>query len=203
MNFDFSKIEIPSDADQVVLHTCCAPCSSAIIQALKSRGVRIVVYFYNPNIHPREEYERRKSEIVRYAQENDIEFFDGDYNTELWFAKVKGYEQEPERGERCMRCFDLRLVQTAAFAHTMGIRYFTTTLASSRWKSLVQIEAAGRNAEQQYPSTSYWHKNWRKDGLQEVRQQIISKEGFYNQTYCGCVFSQQTPKANTSERKPK
>lgn len=191
MVYDFSKIEIPKEADKVVLHTCCAPCSSAIIKALQSRGVEVIVFFYNPNIHPLEEYERRKGEIVRYAKSNGIPFFDGDYDTEQWFNYVKGYEDAPERGERCVRCFELRLMRTADFAHSLGVRYFATTLASSRWKSLVQIEAAGRKAEAIYPDICFWHRNWRKDGLQELRQQIIAEEGFYNQTYCGCLFSRQ------------
>ncbi|MBB6274944.1 epoxyqueuosine reductase QueH [Porphyromonas circumdentaria] len=190
--YDFSKIEIPEGAQQVVLHTCCAPCSSAIIKALQSRGVRVIVFFYNPNIHPIEEYNRRKAEIVRYAQSNDIPFFDGDYDAEQWFEHIKGYEEAPERGERCARCFELRLMKTAAFAQAMGVRYFATTLASSRWKSLTQIEAAGRKAESTFEGTCFWHRNWRKDGLQELRQQIILQEGFYNQTYCGCVFSQES-----------
>lgn len=194
MAYDFSKIEIPQGAEKIVLHTCCAPCSSAIIKALRSRDIEVVVFFYNPNIHPREEYERRKAEIVRYAADNGISFYDGDYNTDEWFDYIAGYETAPERGERCLRCFELRLMRTASFASALGIPYFATTLASSRWKSLTQIEDAGRKAESAVPNTLFWHRNWRKDGLQELRQEIIREEGFYNQTYCGCCFSQATAK---------
>lgn len=189
MEYQLRQIELPEGLQRVVLHTCCAPCSSAIIKTLLFNGVEVVVYFYNPNIHPLEEYERRKAEIIRFAHDNNVAFVDGDYAIEAWNRAVEGYENEPERGQRCQKCFALRLIQTAAFAQSIGITHFATTLASSRWKSLEQIERAGLLAQESYPNTRFWHRNWRKDGLQELRQQIIKAENFYNQTYCGCVYS--------------
>ena len=98
-------------------------------------------------------------------------------------------EQEPERGGRCLRCFKMRLLDTARYAHEHGLSVITTTLASSRWKSLEQIEEAGRYATACYPDVTYWEQNWRKGGLSERRIAIIKEYDFYNQKYCGCEFS--------------
>ena len=104
-------------------------------------------------------------------------------------------EQEPERGRRCELCFTLRLTAAARKARELGIEWFTTTLASSRWKSLEQINRAGLVAEQSVPGTRFWARNWRKGGLQERRNQLLREYGFYNQQYCGCEFSMQNGKA--------
>ena len=182
----------------VLLHTCCAPCSSAIIEAMLSNGITPVIYYCNPNIYPREEYEIRKNECTRYAQSLGLEIVDADYDHENWLEAVKGMENEPERGGRCLKCFKLRLLRTALYAKERGIRVITTTLASSRWKSLDQINEAGSWAVGQVEdktippddrSVIWWDRNWRKGGLQERRQQIIKEYDFYNQLYCGCEFS--------------
>ena len=128
----------------VLLHTCCAPCSSAIIEALLQNGITPVIYYCNPNIYPREEYEIRKNECTRYAQALGLEIVDADYDHENWLAEMKGLESEPERGGRCLKCFKLRLLRTAQYARERGIKVITTTLASSRWKSLDQINEAGQ-----------------------------------------------------------
>lgn len=176
----------------VLLHTCCAPCSSAIIEALMKNGITPVIYYCNPNIYPQEEYEIRKNECTRYAESLGLEIIDADYDHENWLYEMKGLECEPERGGRCMKCFKLRLLRTAQYAHERGIKVITTTLASSRWKSLDQINEAGSWAcsqlgEQETPV--WWDQNWRKNGLQERRLQIIKEYDFYNQRYCGCEFS--------------
>ena len=128
----------------VLLHTCCAPCSSAIIEAMMQNGITPVIYYCNPNIYPREEYEIRKNECTRYAMSLGLEIVDADYDHENWLEAVKGFEGEPERGGRCLRCFKMRLLRTAEYARQRGIRVITTTLASSRWKSLDQINEAGQ-----------------------------------------------------------
>lgn len=128
----------------VLLHTCCAPCSSAIIEAMVQNGITPVIYYCNPNIYPREEYEIRKNECTRYAQSLGLEIVDADYDHENWLEAVKGLEGEPERGGRCLKCFKLRLLRTAQYARERGIKVITTTLASSRWKSLDQINEAGQ-----------------------------------------------------------
>ena len=190
---------------KVLLHTCCAPCSSAIIEALLQNGITPVIYYCNPNIFPEEEYIIRKNECTRYAQALGLEIVDADYDHESWLEAVKGLEAEPERGGRCLKCFKLRLLDTARYAMKRGIKVITTTLASSRWKSLDQINEAGRWACEQVSSVGssrlgvesspvlfppiWWEQNWRKGGLQERRLQIIKEYDFYNQLYCGCEFS--------------
>ena len=194
------EIQAPMGEKTVLLHTCCAPCSSAIIEALMQNGITPVIYYCNPNIYPQEEYEIRKNECTRYAQSLGLEIVDADYDHENWLDAVKGMENEPERGGRCLKCFKLRLLRTAQYASERGIKVITTTLASSRWKSLDQINEAGRWACQQpillrrssaapHDEIIWWDQNWRKGGLQERRLQIIKEYDFYNQLYCGCEFS--------------
>ena len=190
------EIQAPMGETTVLLHTCCAPCSSAIIEAMMHSGITPVIYYCNPNIYPQEEYEIRKNECTRYAQSLGLEIVDADYDHENWLAQMKGLECEPERGGRCLKCFKLRLLRTAQYARQRGIRVITTTLASSRWKSLDQINEAGawacRLGVDTVPSENaviWWNQNWRKGGLQERRLEIIRQYDFYNQLYCGCEFS--------------
>ena len=201
----------------VLLHTCCAPCSSAIIEAMMQNGITPVIYYCNPNIYPQEEYEIRKNECTRYAQALGLEIVDADYDHENWLCEMKGLENEPERGGRCLKCFKLRLLRTARYARERGIKVITTTLASSRWKSLDQINEAGQWAcdklgavdgsrlgvETVPPDDSkviWWDQNWRKGGLQERRNQILKEYDFYNQRYCGCEFSM--PKDDLTSMQP-
>jgi len=187
-------IIVPEGAGEVLLHACCAPCSSAIVEWMTAHGVRPTIYYYNPNIWPREEYDIRKRESQRHAESLGLEWIDGDYDHEQWRAAVCGLEGEPERGRRCAQCFALRLTAAARMARQLGLRYFTTTLASSRWKSLEQIEQAGRLAEQAVEGTAFWAQNWRKGGLYERRNQLLREYCFYNQQYCGCEFSVRPPR---------
>jgi hypothetical protein len=182
-------IIVPEDCKEVLLHACCAPCSSAIVEWLLANGVRPTIFYFNPNIYPLEEYEIRKQESKRHAESLGIRWIDGDYDHKEWLHGVCGFEDQPERGLRCEQCFTLRLTATARKAQELGIRYFATTLASSRWKSLEQIERAGRKAEQTAEGVSFWAQNWRKGGLQERRNQLLREYNFYNQLYCGCEFS--------------
>ena len=194
------RLEVPGGENVVLLHTCCAPCSSAIIECMMNSGITPVIYYCNPNIYPREEYEIRKNECTRYAQALGLEIVDADYDHENWLREVAGMENEPERGGRCLKCFKLRLLRTAQFAAQRGIKVITTTLASSRWKSLDQINEAGRWAcEQTETPVIWWDQNWRKGGLQERRLQILKEYDFYNQLYCGCEFSIRKDDQNTGE----
>ena len=191
------SFEFPFGQKKVLLHTCCAPCSSAIIEFLMSHEMEPVIYYCNPNIYPYEEYLIRKNECTRYARELGLEIVDADYNHQAWLETVRGLEDEPERGGRCAACFRMRLLQSARYARERGISVITTTLASSRWKSLEQIDEAGRwacsvvNAQAGDEAVRWWEKNWRKGGLQERRNQIIKEYGFYNQQWCGCEFSRR------------
>ena len=189
----------PEDCDRVLLHACCAPCSSAIVEWLVQHDVRPTIYYYNPNIWPREEYEIRKQESKRHAESLGLEWIDGDYDHDAWLEGVCGLESEPERGRRCEQCFVMRLTATARKAVELDIPYFATTLASSRWKSIDQINRAGLMAEQVVNvqrstfnvQCKFWPQNWRKGGLQERRNQLLKEYNFYNQQYCGCEFSKR------------
>ena len=186
-----SQIEKPEGLDEVLLHACCAPCSSAIVEWMLGHGVRPTIFYFNPNIYPLEEYETRKQESKRHAESLGIRWIDGDYDHEAWAAQMRGLECEPERGARCERCFHVRLLATALKARELGMRWFATTLASSRWKSLEQIERAGRAAMEAVPGTEFWAQNWRKGGLQDRRNQLLKEYSFYNQLYCGCEYSKR------------
>lgn len=185
-------LQVPFGESRVLLHTCCAPCSGAIIERLLQEGVTPVIFYCNPNIYPYREYEIRKGECSRYAFSLGLEIVDDDYDHEAWLESVRGLEKEPERGGRCLKCFKFRLLRAAEYAAANGFRVLTTTLASSRWKSLDQINEAGRWACAQVAGQAgpvWWDMNWRKGGLQERRSQIIREQNFYNQLYCGCEFS--------------
>ena len=188
-------IEVSEGVTEVLLHACCAPCSSAIVEWMLAVGVQPTIYYYNPNIFPREEYEIRKAESKRHAEGLGIRWIDEDWKHDEWLTGVCGLETEPERGARCQRCFDLRLQAAAQKAVELGIHVFATTLASSRWKRLDQIELAGRRAEEAVPGARFWAQNWRKGGLQERRNQLLKEFAFYNQLYCGCEFSMRNRQA--------
>lgn len=182
---------VPEGLQEVLLHACCAPCSSAIVEWLLGHGIRPTIFYYNPNIYPEEEYVIRKNESKRHAESLGIRWIDADYDHERWLCSVQGLEAEPERGKRCEWCFRHRLQKTAEQAKELGIGYFATTLASSRWKSLEQINRAGEWAAEQVGGVQFWAQNWRKGGLQERRNELLKAYGFYNQLYCGCEFSQR------------
>lgn len=182
---------VPTGVQQVLLHACCAPCSSAIVEWMLQHEVRPTIFYFNPNIFPKEEYEIRKEESKRHAESLGLQWIDGDYDHQRWLEEVRGLEGEPERGSRCLQCFTYRLTVAALQAKKLGLEWFTTTLASSRWKRLDQITEAGLKAQQAVEGTLFWAQNWRKGGLQERRNQLLHEYDFYNQQYCGCEFSQR------------
>lgn len=157
------KIETPNNEDKVLLHSCCAPCSSAIIECLLANNIRPTVFYYNPNIYPQAEYDIRKAEAIRYVKALGLDFIDGDYDYQLWRSSMSGMEDEPERGGRCLQCFTLRLSETARYAAEHGFTLFTTTLASSRWKSLNQINLAGRALPLSIPAPSSGNRTGEKE----------------------------------------
>lgn len=131
----------------MLLHTCCAPCSSAIIECMLQQGITPVIFYSNSNIFPLEEYLHRKDECTRYAESLGLEIVDDDYVHDDWRCHVaRGLENEPERGARCLECFKYRLLRAAQYAYSHGFTVLTTTLASSRWKDLDQVNAAGLQA---------------------------------------------------------
>ena len=182
-------IEPPAGGKKVLLHSCCAPCSGEVMEAIQASGIDYTIFFYNPNIHPREEYELRKAENVRFAEQHDVPFVDADYDTDNWFARTKGQEWEPEKGARCTTCFDMRFDRTALYAHEHGFPVITSCLGISRWKDMDQINACGVRAASHYPDMSYWTFNWRKGGGASRMLEISKREHFYQQEYCGCIYS--------------
>lgn len=174
---------------KLLLHACCAPCSGAILETLVKEGADVTVFYSNANIFPLEEYELRRDECRRYADSLGVKFVEDPWNHDAWLAAVKGLENQPERGSRCTECFRFRLKSTAEYASANGYDTIATTLASSRWKNLEQVDAAGEWACSLEDGVVFWAKNWRKGGLQERRNQIIKEQAFYNQTWCGCEFS--------------
>jgi predicted adenine nucleotide alpha hydrolase (AANH) superfamily ATPase len=182
-------LQPPLPGGKVLLHSCCAPCSGEVMEAMAASGIDYAIFFYNPNIHPREEYELRKSENIRFARKAGVPFVDADYDTDNWFARARGLEWEPERGARCTMCFDMRFERTALHAHENGFSVITSCLGISRWKNMDQINACGERAAARYPGLAYWTHNWRKRGGAERMIEISKREMFYQQEYCGCVYS--------------
>ena len=188
-NYDRPKLETPNGESSLLLHSCCAPCAGEIMEAVAASDIDTTVYFYNPNIHPIEEYELRKEENKRYCEALNFKFIDADYDKDNWFDRVKGLEDEPERGERCTKCFDMRFERSALFAHENNFSLFATTLGISRWKDLDQVNNSGLRASKRYDNLTFWDFNWRKQGGSSRMIEISKREEFYQQEYCGCVYS--------------
>lgn len=182
-------METPTGSDHVLLHSCCAPCSGEVMERMADAGIKFTIFFYNPNIHPAKEYELRKEENIRFANKLGVPFIDADYDAKNWFERVKGLEFEPERGERCTACFDMRFERTALYAHEHGFDTITSCLGISRWKNMEQINDCGQRAVARYPGMHYWTFNWRKQGGAARMVEIAKRERFYQQEYCGCVYS--------------
>ena len=178
-----------ANGNRVLLHSCCAPCSGAMVEEMQSRGLDITIFFYNPNIHPLKEYTIRKHENMRYAQKLGIPFVDADYDVDEWYRRAHGLEYSPERGKRCTVCFDMRFERTALYAHEHGFASFTTTNATSRWKDAAQVNESGLRAASKYDGVEYWVYDWQTETMSERKYKINAEESFYKQEYCGCSYS--------------
>ena len=173
---------------KIVLLSCCAPCSVAVIEklALEKRDFKVV--FFNPNIHPLDEYVKRRDEQKWVCEKFGVEFVELDYDVKGWFEAIKGVEDEPERGKRCSICFYWRLKRVMEFAKTLGDDVVVSSvLGVSRWKNLAQVNEAGKKASLE-SGVEYFEVEVRKGGMQERRNFLIKELGLYNQNYCGCVF---------------
>ncbi len=179
----------PNGQKKVLLHSCCAPCSGEVMEAMQASGIDFTIYFYNPNIHPLKEYEIRKNENIRFAEQFGIEFIDADYDKDEWFLRAKGMEDEPERGIRCTMCFDMRFERAALYAYENNFPILTSSLGISRWKDMNQINDCGKRAVAPYEGLEYWDYNWRKGGGSARMIEISKREEFYQQEYCGCAYS--------------
>ncbi len=176
--------------DKLLLLSCCAPCSCAVIEKLAKEKQAFSVLFYNPNIMPQEEYLKRKEENLKICRKYGVPFEDLDYDNAAWLDFVKGLEDAPERGERCKKCFAFRLKRAAEYAKANGFNAFTSVLGVSRYKNLEDVNTIAKDiaAKEGIP---YLDTNWRKGGLEERRRELVRGEAMYNQVYCGCVFSQK------------
>lgn len=181
--------KVPGGENKVLMHSCCAPCSGPLIEKMAQSGIDLTIFFYNPNIHPKKEYELRKKENIRYAEKLGLNFIDADYDVQNWFARAKGMEYEPERGLRCTMCFDMRFERTALYAYENNFKVITSSLGISRWKNMQQINDCGERAASHYEGLTYWTYNWRKDGGGARMYELAKEENFYKQEYCGCIYS--------------
>lgn len=173
---------------KILLHACCGICSGYPISLLKDMGYSVIVYFYNPNIYPEEEYQMRLDAEKTLCNYYNCELIIGEYNPEIYYNYVQGYEQEPEKGARCDKCFELRLRETAKLAQDMNITTFTTSMVISPHKNYEKLTNIGEQIAKEYGLT-YLSTNFRKqDGF--LKTNNISKAlNLYRQNYCGCKFA--------------
>jgi predicted adenine nucleotide alpha hydrolase (AANH) superfamily ATPase len=186
------RIEAEGRVPTLLLHSCCAPCSSYCIEYL-SQFFAITVFYYNPNIYPDEEYYHRVKEQQRFIREfptkHPVSFIEGDFEKDRFYAEVaKGLEKEPERGARCTKCFELRLGETAKRAAAEGVDYFATTLTISPMKDVELLNSIGERLGQQY-GVEYLATEFRKKNGYLRSTQISKEYDMYRQDYCGCVYS--------------
>ena len=192
MERELARLARQGERPKLALHACCAPCSSAVLERLNEAFV-IVAFYYNPNIAPEEEFRRRAAELRRLVAEmplRDARTAEGPYDVERFYEAVRGHEGDPEGGERCGICFELRLRKTAEFAREIGADYFTTTLSISPLKDSQRLNELGARIAQEL-GVRYLHSDFKKrEGYK--RSCALSEEyGLYRQDYCGCVFSRR------------
>jgi len=175
----------------LLLHSCCAPCSSYVLETL-SNYFKITIFYYNPNIYPIEEYLKRKEEEKRFIKEFDskykIEMLDCDYEGNLFFDMAKGLENKKEGEERCYLCYNLRMKKTAIEAKNNNFDYFTTTLSISPYKNSTWINEIGRNLEKEY-NIKYLPADFKKKKGYKRSIELSSTYNLYRQDYCGCIYS--------------
>lgn len=185
------KITSENRVPTLIIHSCCAPCSSYVLEYL-SQYFKITVLYYNPNIFPREEYEYRISEQERLIKTmnfvNDVKLIGSEYTPEDFFNAVKGFEKEPEGGRRCELCFEVRLRYTAALAKKMNFDYFTTTLSISPLKNAQVLNELGIYIGQEY-GVEYLQSDFKKRNGYKRSVELSKEYGLYRQDYCGCVYS--------------
>ena len=178
---------------RLFLHACCAPCSSYVLEYL-SRFFSVTVFFYNPNISPKEEYEKRVSEIQRLISEMEfvhpVAFIEGEYKPEDFYEMARGLEDVPEGGERCFRCYRLRMEEAARLAEQGDYDYFTTTLSISPLKNAGKINEIGQELSQIY-KVEHLPSDFKKKNGYKRSIELSHEYGLYRQNYCGCVFSKR------------
>ena len=185
------QIENMGGKKKLLLHSCCAPCSSHVISYL-TNFFDITILYYNPNISPKDEYDKRKKEQIRLIKEidkvNNIDIIDCDYDNDLYEEKIKGLENEPERGSRCTICFELRLSKTAKYAKELGYDYFCSTLTVSPYKNSKLLNEIGKKMEELYGVT-WLYSDFKKENGYKHSIELSKKYNLYRQDYCGCKYS--------------
>ena len=181
------------DVPTLFLHSCCAPCSSYVLEYL-SEYFKITVFYYNPNIYPRDEYEERLGEIRRLVREMPsgypVEFVAGDYRPEEFFQMAKGHEEDEEGGERCTLCFRMRLYEAAKLAKEGGFDWFTTTLTISPMKDAARLNRIGEEAGEKY-GVRFLNSDFKKKNGYRRSVELSQEYHLYRQNYCGCVYSRR------------
>ena len=203
------ELQKEGEVPTLFLHSCCAPCSSYVLEYL-SRYFEITVFYYNPNIYPPSEYEERTSEQERlirefngeWEQESDrhpIHFVAGTYVPDDFYAAAKGLEQEPEGGERCTECFKLRLSEAAREAKAGHFDFFTTTLTISPLKDAERLNRIGEEMGREY-GVEFLPSDFKKRNGYKRSTELSREHALYRQNYCGCVFSKSESEARSAER---
>lgn len=179
----------------ILLHTCCGPCCCYVIEKLQEDGFDITLFYYNPNIHPREEYDARLAEIKKYSDKIGVNLVVDNYEVDKWFKMARGLEGEPEGGKRCEVCFKMRLERTAKYALKNKFDYFGTTLTISPHKNAEVINKIGKKLSPpcngDLGGCFFYEADWKKQDGFKKSCQISRQENFYRQNYCGCVFSRK------------
>ncbi len=187
ITYHSSRGEVPA----LLLHSCCAPCSSYVLEYL-SQYFQITVFYYNPNIYPQEEYAYRVKEqqqlIRRLPMKHPASFIEGSYDTARFYDTVKGMERQPEGGARCTACYELRLREAAEYAKRLGADYFTTTLSISPMKDAYRLNEIGGRLAREY-GVDYLYSDFKKKNGYLRSTQLSKEYGMYRQDYCGCIFS--------------
>lgn len=185
------KLTKEESVPTLLLHSCCAPCSSYILEYL-SNYFKITIFFYNPNIYPLEEFSRRVEEQKRFISElkvkHEINFIEGKYDTNSFYEISKGMEKEKEGGERCFKCYELRLKETAIIVKEKGFDYFTTTLSISPHKNSQKLNEIGKKLSEEY-NVKYLYSDFKKKEGYKRSIELSKEYSLYRQDYCGCVFS--------------
>lgn len=177
-----------NEDNKIILHACCAICSGYPVSYLKDAGYLVSVYFYNPNIYPAAEYEKRLNAQRTLCSHFKVDIIEGEYETENFYACARGLEQEPEKGKRCIECFKLRLEKTAKLCVEKGIKNFTTSIVISPHKNFALLSSLGKQIAAQYGLNYIDIDFKKKDGFLKTNK--ISRElNLYRQNYCGCEFS--------------
>lgn len=181
------------DRKRMLLHACCAPCSSHVLELL-SEEFDITIYFYNPNITAESEYKKRVDELRRFIKEApfacNVILEDGPYEPEVFFEMAKGLENEPERGNRCYKCYELRMKKTAEYAKNKGYDIFTTTLSISPHKNAAWINEIGERLAKEF-ETGYLYSDFKKKNGYARSIELSKEYGLYRQNFCGCIFSER------------